>query len=390
MLCCTFNTGVCAMSLDEDLDAQLRHLMYRIEYMVSKMGKYGAYCVSVLREVDRTDLTSEYSDEMDGMINNLSEVVPSFDPSYGLIANLTSTVSDVLYFPKRELRDDLSLEQYSKKLGELSALIKKVNKLDKIIKFKLLKITEVNNLFNAQFQIILPNIKPFVYEDLNSQNIESYITEIEQQIDELAEKLCEFQTKFVTNKYNEKYAFEFEFGIVSVIMHELFEAESKGRARSGGPNALYERIHTYLKTVPEETLEVSAVKKFVGEANKINLEKAFDDLWAALNNIRKALSTTETMYNDKKNVNTELITKFITDAKDISAEISIQVRELKKIDLQLRPPLKDIKRGSDVVDAIKKVDSRLSSVKSANNLINENLTEIEKIVYGWTARYPPE
>jgi hypothetical protein len=388
VLCCTFNTGACAMIVDEDLDAQLRQLMYKIEFMLGKLGRYSAYCVGVLRKIDKTDLVPEHIAEIETIVSGLSEVVPSFDATYGLVASITSTISDVLYFPKRELHDDLTPEQHARKLGEFTALIKKINKLNKIIKFKLLKITDAAELFNTQLQTKLPDAKVFVYEDLDSHNIDPFITLLEQQIDELGEKLHEFQNKFVTNEYIEKYAFEFEFGQVSIIMHELFEAESKGRARSGSPSALYGHIQDHLKTLHEETLEVAAVKRFVGEANKIHLEKTFDDLWTSLSDIRNELSNAETIYNDKKSIDTTSITKSMAFANDISAEISTHVRDLKKIDLQLRPPLKDIYRSSDVDDALKKIDSRLSSVRSANNLIKDNLDDIEKIVQGWTIRYP--
>ena len=389
VLCWIFNAGVFEMSsLDDDLDAQLRQLMYKIEFMVGKVGRYGAYCVDEFRKVDKTNLVPEHIDEIDTIVSGLSEVFPSFDPTYGLVASITSTISDVLYFPKRELHDDLAPEQHARKLGEFIALIKKINKLDKIIKFKLLKITDAAEIFNTKLQTILPNAQEFTYEDLNFQNIESFINQIEQQIAELSAKLQEFQNNFVPSEYTENYAFEFEFGQISVILHELFEAESKGRARSGSPSALYGRIQEYLKTIHEETLEVLAVKKFVGEANKIHLEKTFDDLWNSLSDIRNEIGSAETTYHDKKSIDTTAITKSLTTANDISAEISIQVRDLKKIDLQLRPPLKDINRGSDVDEALKKIDSRLSSVRSANNLIKDNLDDIEKIVQGWVIKYP--
>jgi len=375
-------------SLDEDLDAQLRQLMYRIEFMVGKVGRYGAYCVDEFRKVDKTDLAPEHIDEIDTIVSGLSEVFLSFDPTYGLVANVTSTISDVLYFPKRELHDDLTPEQHARKLGEFIALIKKINKFNKIIKFKLLKITDAAEIFNTKLQIILPDVQVFAYEDLAFHNVESFVNQIEQQIDELSQKLHEFQNKFVPSEYTEKFAFEFEFGQVSVILHELFEAESKGRARSGSPSALYGRIQEYLKTLHEDTLEVLAVKKFVGEANKIHLEKTFDDLWNSLSEIRNEVASAETLYHDKKSIDTTSIIKSLTIANDISAEISTQVRDLKKIDLQLRPPLKDINRGSDVDEALKKIDSRLSSVRSANNLIKDNLDDIEKIVQGWATKYP--
>jgi|GEM_PF-3418942 len=375
-------------SLDEDLDAQLRQLMYKIEFMAGKVGRYGAYCVDEFRKVDKTNLVPEHIDEIEAIVSGLSEVFPSFDPTYGLVASITSTVSDVLHFPKRELHDDLAPEQHARKLGEFIALIKKINKLDKIIKFKLLKITDAAEIFNTKLQTILPDAQKFTYEDLNFQAIEYFITQIEQHIDELSAKLQEFQNKFVPSEYTEKYAFEFEFGQVSVILHELFEIESKGRARSGSPSALYGQIQEYLKTIHEDTLEVLAVKKFIGEANKINLEKTFDDLWNSLSEIRNEIASAETIYHDKKNIDTISITKSLTDANDISSEISTQVRDLKKLDLQLRPPLKDINHGSDVDEALKKIDSCLSSIRSANNLIKDSLDDIGKIVQGWTTKYP--
>ncbi|MDR1992356.1 MAG: hypothetical protein LBQ98_02485 [Nitrososphaerota archaeon] len=372
------------MSVTADLDAELRHLTYKIEHMAGRIGKYGLYRAKIFREIGKASSLPAYKDEMDTFANNLTDIASAFDPSYGLVANMTSAVSDVLYFPKRELHSALTPEQHAKKLGELSTHIKAVNRFAKVIKFKLLKVNEINELFTSKFQEAPFDTEVLSQEALKSQDIAPHTTIIVQLLDELELKLDEFKKTFVTNMYDEKYTFAFELGEVSVIMHELFEAEGKGRARSGGPGALYECVHDALKTLPE-TLEVLAVKRFVGEANEINLEKTFDGLWEALNNIRKGLSLVEADYVNKKNMDITPLTLSISDAKNISTDISLQVKELKKIDLKLKPPLKDINR-LDVDDAIKKIDARLSSVKAANNMINDALDEIEKTVNSWTVR----
>ncbi|MDR0373467.1 MAG: hypothetical protein LBI79_07935 [Nitrososphaerota archaeon] len=376
------------MTVNVDLDAELRQLAYKIEHMTSRIGKYGVYRAGILREIGKACPMPARRDELEIMANSLSDTVSSFDPSYGIVADLTSAISDVLYFPKRELHAGLTQEQRARKMGELSAHIRNVNRLAKVIKFKLLKVDEINELFNTEAPDMVPEVEAISRKDFGPQLITPYIDAIAQHIDELGIKLDEFQKTLVVDEQSAKYAFAFELGEISVIMHELFEAEGKGRACSGSPDVLYEQIQESLVTMPEESLEVLAVKKFVGEADNIHLEKTFDNLWAALNNIRKELYNIENVYNDKKTINVELITRFVADAKSFSEEISDQVRELKKIDLKLKPPLKDM--HSDVGDTIKKVDARLSSVKSANNLINDALEAVEKTVYGWAITYAQE